>query len=332
MSPASGAISDICKKISAAGIGILIALIILEAGLRLFPQPVRTDNSYRWNSTVALGDGYADIFPYWFDKRLYYAPSQGRIDYHFDSLGARTAGPAAQPPSGPSIVVVGDSLTFGFGLRFEDSYPRLVEKCLRSRGTGVSLLNFARPGWNAVDSARQYARVRDWVPHRMLIYGLHLNDLINFPTSQLAAASGKEHPGFLSFSAFYRFADEALKRRRERRRIIGEILGHRGLDDELARMNLAAIRDMKALADEKHADFLVLILPVLIDLGNYPFKPIHRRLAEVLRKEGIDFLDVTPAFARKKAERLWILPFDQHPNETATPIIADELCEFLVRR
>ena len=74
----------------------------------------------------------------------------------------------------------------------------------------------------------------------------------------------------------------------------------------------------------------MVILPVFIDLDKYPFQEINEYLYDIFKKEEIDYVDVTGAFKEIKDRKLWILPYDQHPNEAAHGIIADKLSEKIV--
>ena len=56
--------------------------------------------------------------------------------------------------------------------------------------------------------------------------------------------------------------------------------------------------------------FLVLLLPVLIDLSDYPFSKVNDKLNEQLAYASIDFLDLLPYFEDQEGRLLWIQPFD----------------------
>lgn len=313
--------------------GACLPLIGLELYLRLFPgSTLETNNSYQWNRTERISkDAYADIFPWRFDRTGYYQRSEGRIEYAFNQHGARAKAAGPELDAGKAVVVIGDSLTFGFGLRFEDTYPRLAESCLDRRGLDVRLFNLARPANDGAACARSYRRLGKSIPHQLVIYGLHWNDLIEFPTSHILNVRHRcdGYEKFIPVS--YRFLAGRIETILSRNRAIQDILERGNPEQSYYRRNLQSIRDMKSLAAKNHAAFLVVILPILIDLDRYPFEPLHKTLHGILERENIDFLDLLPAFAGHKAEDFWILPFDQHPNAAAARLIAAELCGKLAR-
>lgn len=94
--------------------------------------------------------------PAWFEPAIGYTlrPS-AELDawgdaFRSNELGYRAA-PTAKPPGTFRIVFVGDSWTYGMGVREEDSYPRVVER-LANRHAGlegpVEAWNLALPGYN----------------------------------------------------------------------------------------------------------------------------------------------------------------------------------------
>ena len=75
------------------------------------------------------------------------------------SQEASSASPSAGPPSGGTIVAVGDSLTAGFGVPESEAYPALLDKKLRSAGYNWRVVN---AGINGETSSGTLSRI-DWI-------------------------------------------------------------------------------------------------------------------------------------------------------------------------
>jgi hypothetical protein len=75
-------------------------------------------------------------------------------------------------------------------------------------------------------------------------------------------------------------------------------------------------------------EFIVVILPILVDVQKGTFKPVYDRIKKILDECGIKYLDLTFSVVHYKDSNLWILPFDQHPNEIANAILAHEVRNF----
>jgi hypothetical protein len=74
----------------------------------------------------------------------------------------------------------------------------------------------------------------------------------------------------------------------------------------------------------------VVLLPELHELASYPFAREHALVADFLRENGIETLDLAPAFADESDPRsLWVAPDDAHPNARAHRRIADASRAFI---
>src|SRR5947208_1411445 len=82
---------------------------------------------------------------------------QTTVEYHYvsrvNNLGFRGADMSRSRPAGRRIAVIGDSYTYGWGLNFEESWPRLLELNLRARGMQVEVANLGYPGAGPEDYA-----------------------------------------------------------------------------------------------------------------------------------------------------------------------------------
>jgi acyl-CoA thioesterase-1 len=93
--------------------------------------------------------------------------------------------PGSPQPTGPRIVVLGDSLTAGLGLAPEQAYPALLQDRVREKGLGYEVVNAGNSGDT---SAAGLSRL-DWALDgdvRILVVALGANDgLRGLPVEQL---------------------------------------------------------------------------------------------------------------------------------------------------
>jgi acyl-CoA thioesterase I len=93
--------------------------------------------------------------------------------------------PASGNQTGPRIVVLGDSLTAGLGLRIEDAYPAVLQRHLDRKGLKYQVIN---AGISGDTSAGGLARL-EWALEgdvRILVVALGGNDALRgLPVSQL---------------------------------------------------------------------------------------------------------------------------------------------------
>ncbi len=124
----------------------------------------------------------------WFEPRIGYTLKPGQeVEFPYDTfvaneLGYRT-GSAAKTPGAFRVVFVGDSWTFGDGVRQEESFPVAFERLARhNAGREVEAWNLALPGYNAVNQlAAFWFFVEQLQPDAVVICpGTNDNDSGNF--------------------------------------------------------------------------------------------------------------------------------------------------------
>ncbi len=316
--------------------GAAVALLALEIGLRLRPPvDLPLNNPYQLTRLVGTRQfrtpfhSYREVYPLRFDHDGYYARSDGAVDYHFDQTGGRWSEPRVRDLQGDVGIVVGDSFTLGFGVRYEDTYVFKTEQALQERGRRRHFLNFAEPGADARASLRNYLAVRDQQPHDLVLFGLHLNDLIHFPTSYVAM-TGAHGRDTVAGSRLLGFVARTLDERRDREAKIRELTDPAQLERPLFRDNMAAIEAMQRAATERGRRFIVVILPILVDLRTGTFAPVYAAIRGALAQRGIRYIDLSGAVDGNRDADLWILPFDQHPNERAHAAFARQLTDALL--
>ena len=320
----------------AALVGIAVVLLALEIGLRIHPlavlplndpyQLTRLEGTRQFRTPF---HSYREVYPLQFDHDGYYARSGGAVDYHFDQTGGRWIKPRARELDGDVAIVVGDSFTLGFGVRYEDVYVYKTEQALQEHGRPRHFLNFAQPGADAKGALESYVAVREGQRHDLVLFGLHLNDLIHFPTSYVAM-TGARAGDTIAGSRLLAFTVRTLNQQRDRQQKIRELTDPAQFDKPLFTENLAAIEALHRAATERGRRFVVVILPILVDLREGTFAPVYAAIRAALEQRGIAYIDLSNAVAGEADAALWILPFDQHPNERAHAAFARALTDALL--
>lgn len=290
--------------------------------------------------------------------RRAYFDAQGCVECRINSAGIRdreeVVGP--KPPGQRRIVCLGDSFTFGWGVKVEDAWPRLVEAGLRQEDDGIRTVNCGA-ALGAI-YADEYAVVLEEAFARfepdVVFVTLCLNDLI--PSSN-ALAHQEPAPWILRHSRILRdlFQSYALQAQLSidpDRDLVQELLD---LPDEYypvfapwaaepvgpGRKGLwpgggvqAALLRMRDWCAERGIRYGVAIWPYFQGLGkreHYPFTKLHRLVGDFCGEHGIAFLDVLPVFRGQVAHTsdLWVSPADYHGNEIAQRMAAPLIRAFL---
>jgi hypothetical protein len=301
----------------AAVISMTIALATLEAATRWIFREVTTssDNggyfSRRWLRTGAV---------------------------HLNGFGFREREfTAAKAPGTYRIAIVGDSFTFGNGLRQQDRFSDLLRGMLTPR---FEVLNFGVAGANTPEHGRLIARLLQDIRPDFVLLQWYINDtedddtggrptfkpLVPFrPLADWLSASSALYAVVnmqwaetqVAFGMTQSYTDYLYRR-------LGDPNSH---DSQLDRHLLL---DLIAQCRKFGVPIGIVLFPdTAADLGQqYPFAYLHERVLDVCRMQGSTCLDLRNDFSLVKDRRsLWANRLDHHPSALANSVAAVRIFE-----
>ncbi len=163
-----------------------------------------------------------------------------------------------------------------------------------------------------------------------MIYGLHINDLIPFPTSYVISNAYRFNLGIRKWSRAADFILGTVERAISRRQSIDRLLDSANFELPHFVANMEAINEINIEAKKRRVKFFIVILPILVDVRAGTFKPIYDGIKKQFAESGIDYIDLSASLSDYKDSSLWILPYDQHPNEVANQIFAEHLSNYFI--
>jgi len=277
----------------------------------------------------------------WFD-------AEGRVPVHISAAGIRDRDDVGhQKPSGQRrIVCIGDSFTFGWGVRDEDGWVRLLERELRAGGQDVRTVNCGAAAALCVDEYAWGLRNRfgAFQPDAVVVT-LCLNDLI--PSSGLFVQGPAPDTGSrLLDRVLGAFGHSPLEldpaidwtglllAMPEEDCLAGLLCGENNPFAAMWSQGVPqrSLREMQAWCRERNLPLLVVLWPFLQGLGPgrvYPFQRLHDEVARDCAAAGIPFLDVRPVLQGTRQEDLWVTPADMHPNPLAQRLAAPAIGHFV---
>jgi GDSL-like lipase/acylhydrolase family protein len=363
---------SIVQNLVLLGITLLVCLVGGEGLLRLFPQYLGEEAQLRlhWE---ALGRAKTDQSMTVPDPRVgfLYRPnftgriSRGDFDFTFrtDEHGFRNPSPW---PKRADVVVVGDSMAFGYGVDDEQAWPHLVTEALPA----TTIVNLGMIG----AAPQQYLRILeafglDLRPKLVLFMLFPGNDLDDAQSFQqwLDADTGRSYGEWRSPSGqpaslgplrqllersylitFLRAARKSLAASvaagaiefEDGRRVqlvpavyqTAAKAAHPG--DPVFDLVLTTIERARDLTRERGGRFLVLLMPTkeevyLPRLGE-PAPPLVEAFKAALTKRGIGSIDLTPEFrARSEVAAPLFYEIDGHPNAEGCRLIAQVITDRL---
>jgi len=344
----SAIMQSLPAKLLLAGASLLFIFAVLEIAFRLLDIRGFHENRTRQEWFDAMRPRHEMIPRVWplfrphseftlaYDSnpRGYFDEGNG-LTYRMNNHGFRGRDVPKQKPEGVfRIMVLGDSFTFGEGVRLEDTFVARTERILRAEvGPQVEVLNFGLGGWGTCSEF--YYMIRAGIgfrPDLVLVvftpndagYEIGLDIWQNFRA--VYEAPEVFHRSYFVSWVYSRVARTILGRRY----VEGLVEG--ALDERTEWTSvLAMLTRLKEILSRMGSEYAIVIFPFMYELSDdYPIAPIHELVGEAAREAGIPVLDLLPSFVGHSYTDLWVHPSDQHPNEKGHAIAAEAIARFLV--
>jgi lysophospholipase L1-like esterase len=250
------------------------------------------------------------------------------------SLGLRDEEVRAAP-GGDSrrICALGDSFTFGFGVRGEDAYPNALERLFERdpQTRNVEVLNMGVGGYSSADEALVLRHKALPLLPDLVSVGYFFNDPETQPVYPLQAAFAPVEPW--QHSMLLRRIARAVRIREIRALGGGDYFRYLAAPEGPAWPALVrAFRDMGTAARPLGIPVVLVIFPetLIEDWQDYPYADLHHRVARAARSAGLEVVDLLGAFQQYPPRRLRISPEDRHPSVLAHRVAAQTLHAYLI--
>ncbi len=241
----------------------------------------------------------------------------------------------SKPSDRVRILILGDSMTFGWGIADKEIYPKLLADLA---GPDVEVISLAQNGWSTADELAALKREGLNYQPDLVVVGAVTND----PAPPTTEPSGQQ-PEWVLFKQiplnlqFLNFMDYYLNR-------VGDILHLKYTYAEWEEDIFDPRKQYRSQwehAVEKLHDLLekeripsyvfILISPVQPESDVQMRK--YNALYEVFSKAGFRTTNLHPAYVKEfgdKAEKsLWALPDDSHPGAAINKFFAEEMWKVL---
>ncbi len=262
------------------------------------------------------------------------------IPLSINALGFRGPEVTAARRSGMfRILLLGDSICFGAGIRQEETFAAVLERALNGRGDGVAyeVLNLGTSGYNSTQEMNLLRMRGLALSPDLVVVAFFSNDIDPF---RIAGQIDPRHRTLVKIKEAVRENFELYPFLQERVQRLRQMLSPKpsmaaapsaasaGFGESIA--SLAEIRD---LAESIGARAFVAILPKLDGLsGNYPLARLHADVLSACAARGVAAADLLPYFSGEDPASLWLRPTDGHPNARGHAIIGRGLLDLLETR
>jgi len=256
----------------------------------------------------------------------------------------------AKPVNTTRIVVIGDSITEGIGVTFNETYAKVLEKLLNNNSDNkkFEVINFGLARYSIV----QYKEVLKMKAMKydpdIIVIGYFLNDplfeepfvnylkeITNYETDVLTLKESNAPircwTDILTKKLALKssFFDLITKKTRD----ITKTNFYENIHSNICSWSnvVSSFKDIKDMSEPKNIPVYLVIFPLIEDLNAYPFEDIHTKVSLEAEKNGFTVIDLLDNFKSFKGE-LKSDPSDNiHPNKEGHLIVANRLYEEIMK-
>lgn len=230
-------------------------------------------------------------------------------------------------PARPRILMLGDSLTVGWGVDGAEVFSKRLEKLFADAGKSVEVINTGVGNYNTVQETEYFFTEGYKYNPDIVILNYFVNDAEPVPSSR--------PPNFfkrncMSCVYFFGRLDAFTRNLSPSKEWTSYYLGLFGKGDTPGW--LASRERMEALADfckKRNIELIIVNLPELHDVADYKFTAITNLVKKVAEAKSVRFIDALPFVSGAQSSKLWVTVPDPHPNGYANELIAAGLFQAL---
>jgi hypothetical protein len=331
---------------------LMVSLLVAEVVLRVLDLP-RFSAGHEETRRFMLTDERVDGMPVYLnypgritftyaDNPRGYFDSRNALHHEVNAAGFRGREFGVKSPSTSRIAFLGDSFTFGEGVRLEHTYPEVTARALRGEACNLGV-----GGYNTTQAVKLLKLIGLGLAPDAVVLGYVPNDA-EPPLFDLDPATGQpvrrnreadieaegspQRPPATTLCRL-RVAQlvwRAWNGARLTRQTEAHYLSLYADGSEGWRESERALRELMGLCRENGIPCVVVMFPILHALSDrHPFAGIHHQVCAVVRAEGGHFVDLLPALKGTRASEFWVHATDQHPNERVHAIAGELVAEAL---
>lgn len=311
----------IVANIAIFSLTILVGLGSIEGLLRLKNSSQQNYNIEMWRYARLLKIKSADPRLGHEHRSNVRAKLQG-VEIALNSFGIRGTEPNLQDTQRKRILVLGSSNTLGWGVKEEDTMTARLQEALKDK---AQVFNAGIGNYNTLRYVTLFEnKLRTLKPDIVVVH--------YFVNDAEILTPGNTH-WFLQHSQLAVMIYHAFQNLKNSSSNLSTLvsyyrdiysLGSKGrvqMENALARLD--------HLSKEDGFKVVLVMVPDIHILKDYPFGFIHDHVRKVAESHGWTFVDFTEALDQVPAESLWAMPGDPHLNKTGHKIMADVLISHL---
>jgi lysophospholipase L1-like esterase len=247
------------------------------------------------------------------------------VTISINSLGMRGPEPANRDEGGKRILLLGSSITLGWGVAEENV---LRARLAAQLGGKVEVLNAGIGNYNAERYVTLYRQRLQNLRPDIIVVHYFVND-----AEILAPATGNWIMRNSQMALMLWQATVNLTMGRSDMKGLDAHYREAYADHSEGRKRMeAALSELAQIARASGTRVVLAMMPDIHNLSPYPFGFVHKHMRKIAGRLNWTFVDLLQGFEGVKDPRsLFAIPGDPHPNSRGHSIMADTLAPTLVR-
>lgn len=312
---------NILYKLTLSLATVIIFLFLCELIIRMFYPFIKNYDLEMWRYCVSGKILIKNQNHFHENKPKSHLKNIYGVDIKINSKGLRDYEYDYSKPAGVlRILVLGDSMTLGWGVHFEDTYPKYLEKMLNAADKNIryQVINTGVGNYNLQSEVMFLKREGLKYSPDMIILGYFVNDAeILQPASYFLNRHSYLYTFIMSkvnilkakfLNKDYKEYYQSLYKRGSKYRTQFE----------------ASAEELKQIVSKRNIPLLIILLPELHNLKEYAFQDIHAYVQSTF--EGYPTVNILPYLDANRAPSFyWVSQEDPHYNRHAHKIVAENL-------
>ncbi len=307
---------------------LLVTLFVLtgifEVGVRVIVDSGMNFNLEMWKYARDVKQRSADPLIGHEHRPFAHAYLMG-VDVKTNSMGHRDFEyPVARQPGVDRIMMLGDSFIEGWGVPFEETISKRLERMFQDAGHKVEVMNTGVGNYGSVQEVEAFL-TRDAKFHPdIVVLNFDFRSAIPVPKYEYDNWLGRHSEAMVflmgGLDSLFRLAGA----NREWDKAYLELFDQPGWP--------AAEMAIQRLADycREHKIRLVIVnWPELYDVQHYRLGHITQLIRDLAAAQHIPFVDLLTAVKNEESSKLWVTAPDPHPNGYANGLYAQYLFPIL---
>jgi lysophospholipase L1-like esterase len=322
-------------------------LALLEAGLRLAGWPTERVRSFSklLNFDARSFDAAIGIFRPGARSTVMWPPELA-YEVHVNALGLRGPEIDRTPPPGRTrILALGDSMTFGYFLEENETWPARLEALLRATGRDVEVVNSGVGGWT-ISSETLFLEERALaLAPAQVVLAFCANDIIElrlepslYESQKRAAAAGRGpfHEAIVNSALYELYLRVQVAWKHWRKNRSGE-LEHKLTSVDVPPERVAELWGAYAswldrlhrTLSARNIGLTLVYVPDVYKLAHGIPADDEVRLRALTQERGIRFVSPLADFEGRPLEQLFLVPLDEHLGADGADRVAHAVAEVI---